>query len=386
MPLVDEDKPYIAGDEKYWLAFSRVGGIGVVRLRRLFDYFGSLEAAWAARAGDFMQAGLEPKLIERVLNFRPNFDPEREMEKLAGKGIEIATLGSPNYPERLGQIDQPPPVLYLRGELMPQDNLALAVVGTRQATNYGRSAAASICAELAGQGVTIVSGLAKGIDTVAHEAALKAGGRTLAVLGSGVDVIYPPENRGLAAKIADPNSPNGAIISEYAPGVQPEAANFPPRNRIVSGLSLGVFVVESNIKGGALITVDFAVEQGREVFGLPGSIYNPTSAGVNRLIRQGSARLVTSAEEILEELRPGGLFDAQDRQTRQELLAAGDSDIERQLLKILRQAGEPVHVDEICQESGLPTAEVSSQLVMLELKGFVMSLSGMRYSVTRLGQ
>jgi DNA processing protein len=386
MPLVDEDKPYIAGDEKYWLAFSRVGGIGVVRLRRLFDYFGSLETAWTARAGDFMQAGLEPKLIERVLNFRPSFDPDREMEKLAGQGIEIATLGSPNYPDRLGQIDQPPPILYLRGELMPQDNLALAVVGTRQATGYGRSATANICAELAGQGVTIVSGLAKGIDTVAHEAALKAGGRTLAVLGSGVDVIYPPENRGLAAQIADPNAMNGAIISEYAPGTQPEAANFPPRNRIVSGLSLGVFVVESNIKGGALITVDFAVEQGREVFGLPGSIYNPTSAGVNRLIRQGSARLVTSAEEILEELRPGGLFDAQDRQTRQELFAAGDTDLERQLLKILRQAGEPVHVDEICQESGLPAAEVSSQLVMLELKGFVMSLSGMRYALTRLGQ
>lgn len=386
MPLVDEDKPYIAGDEKYWLAFSRVGGIGVVRLRRLFDYFGSLEAAWSARPGDFMQAGLEPKLIERVLNFRPAFDPDREMERLAGQGIEIVTLGSPGYPERLGQIDQPPPLLYLRGSFMPQDHLALAVVGTRQATGYGRSATASICADLAGQGVTIISGLAKGIDTVAHEAALKAGGRTLAVLGSGVDVIYPPENRHLAARIADPNEPNGAIISEYAPGAQPEAVNFPPRNRIVSGLSLGVFVVESNIKGGALITVDFAIEQGREVFGLPGSIYNPTSAGVNRLIRQGSARLVTSAEEILEELRPGGLFDAEDRQTRQEILGTGDTEIEQQLLKILRQAGEPVHVDEICQESGLPAAEVSSQLVMLELKGFVMSLSGMRYALTRLGQ
>ncbi|MBN9389772.1 MAG: DNA-processing protein DprA [Chloroflexi bacterium] len=386
MPLVEEDKPYIAGDEKYWLAFSRVGGIGIVRLRRLFDYFGSLEMAWAARAGDFMQAGLEPKLIERVVNFRPGFDPDRELEKLAAQNIELATIGAPNYPERLAQIYNPPPILYIRGALTPQDNLALAVVGTRQATGYGRSATASICAELAGQGVTIVSGLAKGIDTVAHEAALKAGGRTLAVLGSGVDVIYPPENRHLAAKITDPAAQNGAIISEYAPGVQPEAVNFPPRNRIVSGLSLGVFVVESNLKGGALITVDFAIEQGREVFALPGSIYNNASAGVNRLIRQGSARLVTSAEEILEELRPGGLFDAQDRQTQQELLGAGDTEIERQLLKILRQAGEPVFVDEICQESGLPVAEVNSQLVMLELKGFVTSMSGPRYALTRLGQ
>lgn len=382
MPLVDEDKPYIAGDEKYWLAFSRVGGIGVVRLRRLFDYFGSLELAWGARMGEFMQAGLEPKLIERVLNFRPGFDPDREMEKLAAQQIQLITLGSPGYPERLGQIFNPPPVLYLKGSLEPQDNLALAVVGTRQATNYGRSATSSICAELAEQGVTIVSGLAKGIDTIAHQAALQAGGRTLAVLGSGVDVIYPPENRALAAKIVE----NGAIIAEYAPGSQPEAANFPPRNRIVSGLALGVFVVESKIKGGALITVDFAIEQGRDVFGLPGSIYNETSAGVNRLIRQGSARLVTSAAEIMEELRPGGMFDAQDRQTQQELAQAGDNDAERQLLKILRQAGEPLHVDEVCREAGLPANDVSGTLVMLELKGFVVGMGGMRYGLTRLGQ
>ncbi len=386
MPLIDEVSPYIAGDEKYWLAFSRVGGIGVVRLRRLFDYFGSLKLAWEARSGDFMQAGLEPKLIERVLNFRPVFDPDREMERLASQQIELITLGSPGYPERLGQIDNPPPVLYLKGSLLPQDNLALAVVGTRQATNYGRTATSNICTELAEQGVTIVSGLAKGIDTIAHQAALQAGGRTLAVLGSGVDVIYPSENRALAARITDPTTQNGAIISEYAPGTQPEAANFPPRNRIVSGLALGVFVVESNIKGGALITVDFAVEQGRDVFGLPGSIFNPTSAGVNRLIRQGSARLVTSAEEIMEELRPGGMFDAQDRQTHLELAQTGDTEVERQLLKILRQAGEPLHIDEVCHEARLPANDVSGLLIMLELKGLVVGMGGMRYGLTRLGQ
>jgi DNA processing protein len=385
MPLIEDDKPYIAGDEKYWLAFSRVGGIGVVRMRRLFEFFGSLERAWQARTGDFMQAGLEPRLIERVLNFRPKFDPDQEMERLAQLKIELLTLGAPGYPERLGQIDTPPPVLYLQGSLQPQDNLALAVVGTRQATNYGRAATQNICTELAGQGVTIISGLAKGIDTIAHQAALQAGGRTLAVLGSGVDVIYPSENRSLAARITDPAAQNGAIISEYPPGTLPEAANFPPRNRIVSGLSLGVFVVESNIKGGALITVDFAVEQGRDVFALPGSIFNPTSAGVNRLIRQGSARLVTCAEEILEELRPGGMFDPQDRQTQMELSQAGDTDTERQLLKILRQAGEPLHIDEVCRDTQLPTSEVSSLLVMLELKGLVQGMGGMRYGLTRLG-
>jgi DNA processing protein len=385
MPLIAEENHYIAGDEKFWLAFSRVGGVGVVRLRRLFDYFGSLEQAWAARAGDFMAAGLEPRLIERVLNFRPTFDPDQEMEKLARQEIALLTLDSPGYPERLGQIDNPPPVLYLKGSLLPQDNLALAVVGTRQATNYGRTAASNICTELAEQGVTIISGLAKGIDTIAHQAALQAGGRTLAVLGSGVDVIYPPENRALAARIIDPAAQNGAVISEYAPGSQPEAANFPPRNRIVSGLSLGVFVVESNIKGGALITVDFAVEQGRDVYALPGSIFNPTSAGVNRLIRQGSARLVTSAQEILEELRPGKMFDAEDRQTHLELAQAGDTEIERQVLKILRQAGEPLHIDEVCREAQLAASEVSGLLVMLEIKGLVVGMGGMRYGLTRLG-
>ncbi len=385
MPLVEDDNRYIAGDEQYWLAFSRVAGIGVVRLRRLFDYFGSLGRAWIAPVGDLLAAGLEPRLTERVLQFRQSFEPQAEIERLSRLGIELVILDGPGYPERLAQIETPPPVLYVKGQLSEADTLALAVVGTRRATSYGRQATIQICAGLAEQGVTIVSGLAKGIDTVAHQAALDAGGRTLAVLGCGVDVIYPPENRALAARISDPQHFNGALLSEYAPGSQPEATNFPQRNRIVSGLSLGVLIVESGIKGGALITVDFAHEQGREVFGVPGSIYNVVSAGVNELIRRGQARLVTSAAEIMEELRPGPLLAAEERYAQAQFALSGDTDLERAVLRALREAGQPLHIDEVCRECAQPMAEVSSTLTMLELRSLVQSMGGMRYGLTRLG-
>lgn len=381
MPLVEDQSRYIAGEEKYWLAFSRVKNVGVVKIRRLFDYFGSLEEAWQARSGDLLAAGLEPKLVERFLTFRPTFSPDSEMARLATLGIKVLTLEAPDYPARLGQIKQPPVVLYMKGELTEADKLALAAVGTRRATAYGRQATTQICTELAQQGVTIISGLALGIDTAAHQAAVNAKGRTIAVLGSGVDIIYPPENRALAAKIAE----NGAILSEYAPGTQPEAGNFPPRNRIVSGLSLGVFLVECSAKSGALITVDFANEEGREIFALPGNITNPYSEGPNKAIQNG-AKLVTTAQDILAELRPGGLFEAGDKEIQAELFeAASATDTERALIQILRQAGEALHIDEICRESSLPMAEVSSVLVLSELKGLVQSMGGMRYSLTRLG-
>ncbi len=376
MPLIEDTKRYIPGDEKYWLAFSRVRQIGVVRIRRLFDYFGSLQNAWEARAGDLMSAGLEPKLTERLLNFRPTFDPDEELARLEGLGIAVVTLDGPGYPDRLTQIEQPPPVLYLKGSVEEADRLALAVIGTRRATTYGKQATNRICLELAQQGVTIVSGLARGIDTFAHQAALEAGGRTLAVLGCGLDIIYPAENKSLAARVAE----NGAVISEYPPGTQPEAINFPVRNRIVSGLSMGVFVVESAEAGGALNTVEHANQQGRDVFALPGSIFNQFSAGTNKLIRQG-AKLVSSASEIMEELQPGRLFDIQE--ARAELAHTGDNAAEGAILRVLRQAGQPLHIDEVCNECGLPMPEVTSVVVMMELKGMIQNMGGMRYGLTR---
>ncbi len=383
MPLIEEEegKRYIPGEDKYWLAFSRVGGIGLKRLERLLHYFGNLESAWQAGSNELLLSGLEPKLTERLLTFRATFEPDRELARLETLGITLLVLDGPGYPSRLTQIYDPPRVLYVKGALEAADDLALAVVGTRRATTYGRQATTQICSDLVQSGVTIVSGLAKGIDTCAHQAALEAGGRTLAVLGCGVDVIYPPENKHLADRIV---AGNGALLSEYAPGTQPDAANFPPRNRIVSGLSLGVFLAESAEKGGALITVNYALEQSREVFALPGSIFNAFSSGANSLIRQGQARLITSAADIMEELQPGGLFGRVEPEIRSELAQAGDTEIERMILKVLRQAGTQTHIDEVCRECDLPMAEVSPILVMLELRGLVQSSGGMRYGLTRL--
>lgn len=373
MPLIeDNENPYQPEEEKYWVAFSRINGIGLVRLLRLQNYFGTLAEAWQANAGEFMAASLEPKLIERTVAFRRSFDPDREMERVEELGIQAVYLYNPIYPQRLRQIDQPPPVLYIRGEITVADDFALGVVGTRRATSYGREATVTIVEELVRQGLTIVSGLALGIDTFAHQTAVNADGRTIAVLGCGVDVIYPATNSRLVAQILDNH---GALISEYAPGTQPEAANFPPRNRIISGLSRGILIVESGAKGGALITVDFANEQGRDVFAVPGSIFSRMSDGTNALLRQG-AKAVTCANDILEDLSL--LRVAEQVEIRQ---IVGDNDVERALLRLL--AHEPLHIDEICLQSGLNAPDVSSTLMIMEVKGMVKNLGAMRYSVAK---
>jgi DNA processing protein len=256
------------------------------------------------------------------------------------------------------------------GDFAPPDTFAVAVVGTRRATHYGREVAARLSAELAEAGITVISGLAKGIDTIAHQSALEAGGRTIAVLGSGLDVIYPAENRGLARRIVEEG--RGAVVSEYPLGTQPDAINFPPRNRIVSGLSLGVLVVEAPEKSGALITVDFALEQGRDVFAVPGPITSYSSDGTNRLLKQG-ARCVTSVRDILEEL------DMQMVTEHVEAVKALPSDpTERMLLELLQESSQ--HVDELTNRSGLPSSTVSAILTMMELKGMVRHLGGMHYA------
>lgn len=372
MPLVYEEEHYEPNEEKYWIAFSRISGVGLVRLQRLHSYFGSLQKAWNAPSGQLLTAGLEAKLIERTVAFRRSFDPDLELERLQSLNIQALYLYNPHYPDRLRQIDNPPPVLYIKGALTDVDAYALGVVGTRRATSYGREATNLIVAELARQGMTIVSGLAVGIDTYAHHAALSGGGRTLAVLGCGVDVPYPTSNVRLAAQIVEGQ---GALISEYPPGTQPEPANFPPRNRIISGLARGVLVVESGVKGGALITVDFANEQGRDVFAVPGSIFNRTSEGTNALLRQG-AKPVTCANDILEDLSLTRLAD--QVQIRQ---IVGDNEVERALLRVL--ANEPLPIDEIRLESGLSIEVVSSNLAMMELKGMVRNLGAMRYAVAK---
>ena len=285
------------------IAFNMVPGIGPARLSALLDSCGSIESAWKASIQNLKAAGLDRRSLENLLRARRDIDVEDEWRRIQHAGVRVITWDDLDYPQNLRHIDAPPPTLYVLGELIEPDTWSIGVVGTRRASHYGREVAHSLGSELAHNGLTVISGLALGIDTVAHRAALEAGGRTLAVLGSGVDQIYPPGNRRLAREIVK----NGAIISEYAMGVRPEASNFPPRNRIISGLSRGVIVVEAPRRSGALITARFAAEQGRDVFAVPGNILNAGSVGCNILIQQGATPLL-SLQDVLEqlELAPSG--------------------------------------------------------------------------------
>ena len=265
-------------DKKYWIGFNLIKGIGAVRMQGPIAYFGDLESAWRASPVDLAGAGLGLKVIERVVSARDSVDLDKVWERIEKQRTSILTWQDETYPQRLKEIDQPPPVLYIRGEYLPDDLFAVAIVGTRRVTPYGRQITEELSSFLAANGLTVISGLARGVDAIAHQAALKAGWRTIGVLGSGVDKIYPPEHRGLAEQMMA----QGAIISDYAPGTPPEASNFPPRNRIISGLSLAVVVVEAGETSGALITAVFAAEQRREIFAVPGSILAPRSKGTNK--------------------------------------------------------------------------------------------------------
>lgn len=355
----------------YWIAFNKVRGIGPARLRALLDTFGSAEAAWLAPEAAVGEVGLDRRSLGNLLEARRRLDPEAELARVQRAGVDVVTWVDPRYPARLLTINDPPPVLYLRGELRPEDDWAVALVGTRRASAYGREAARVLAEDLARAGATIVSGLAVGIDSQAHRAALEAGGRTLAVLGSGVDVIYPWENSRLAGEIAQ----HGAVISEYALGTQPEASNFPPRNRIISGLSRGIIVVEAGEQSGALITADFAADQGRDVFAVPGSIFARNSQGTNKLIRDG-ATPVLSANDVLEALN----LTAVPQQIEAHMLFPTDA-TEARLLEQL--AEEPMHVDEVSRSTGLPIAAVTSTLALMELKGLVRQVGGMTYARAR---
>uniref|UniRef100_A0A7C1JD89 DNA-protecting protein DprA n=1 Tax=Caldilinea aerophila TaxID=133453 RepID=A0A7C1JD89_9CHLR len=343
----------------YWIAFSRVSGIGPVRLAALLDVCGGIEAAWRASIQQMQAARLDRRTIELFLEARRTLDPAVELQRTLDAGVEVLTWDDPAYPEPLRTIESSPPVLYVRGRLVSQDEWAVAIVGTRHASAYGREVARVLSGELARAGVTVISGLALGIDTVAHRAALDAGGRTIAVLGSGVDQIYPPQNRGLAQAIAG----QGALVSEYAVGVRPDASNFPPRNRIISGLSRGVIIVEAGERSGALITARFAAEQGRELFAVPGNILSPGSVGCNLLIQQGATPLL-SVDDVLEQLN---LSRVVERHALRESMP-GDPG-EAALLQHLSH--EPIHIDELVRKTGLNTSQVSSLLALMELKGMV---------------
>jgi DNA processing protein len=302
------------GDRTFWIGFNKVRGIGYVRTMKLLNFFGDLDLAWNAN-----------------------------------------------------KIEQPPPVIYVKGGLEAVDDFAVAIVGTRNTTAYGRQVAQELAQFLSLNGITVVSGLARGIDSMAHTAALNQGGRTIAVLGCGVDIVYPPEHRQLSERIEQ----QGALISDYYPGTPPDGINFPPRNRIISGLSLATVIVEAGEKSGALITAEFAASQGREVFAVPGSIYAPHSKGANRLIRDGALPL-TDFNELLAAL---DLTRVEEYRYAKKVILKDE--IEEMLSNVIKN--EPLHINEIKNATGLSMEKVSAALVMMELKGMVRRVGNLTY-------
>jgi DNA processing protein len=352
------------------VAFSLIPRIGAVRAARVLAHFGSMAEAWRAGPSELRSAGLDSGTVTSIVEARAGISPEAEIERLAKAGVKASCWAGDEYPKHLQEIDDKPPVLYVRGDLIPEDEWAVAIVGTRRATPYGRQAAEHFATDLASHGVTIVSGLARGIDAVAHRAAIAAGGRTIGVLACGLDLVYPPEHAKLALEIAQ----HGAVVSDYPLGTQPRSEFFPRRNRILSGLSLGVLVIEGDEKSGALITARVALDQNREVFAVPGSIYSPTAQGPNKLIQEGEAKLVTRTEDILEELNLTMTTSSQQLQLRE---VTPDDPTEARLLKHI--STQPSHIDEVQRASGLPIGTVSSTLALLELKGMVRQVAPMSF-------
>ncbi|MFP4057400.1 MAG: DNA-processing protein DprA [Candidatus Brocadiia bacterium] len=342
---------------------------GVADYERLVAALGSHEAVRGASARDLRShGGLGPKLAAEVARLQRSDEPDEELAQAAERGVAVVPFTHPDYPKALRRIHDPPLVLYVEGGLEPADAVALAVVGTRRATHYGRTQAARLAAELATRGVTIVSGFARGIDTEAHRAALDAGGRTLAVLGSGLAALYPPENAPLAEEVVK----DGALVSEFPLHTRPLRPLFPRRNRIVSGLALGVVVVEAGWQSGALITADWALDQGREVFALPGRVDRAASRGCHRLVRDG-ATLVETADHVLEGLGDVGATLAPPRAKAHAppLELAGEE------ATVAAAVGdEPTHIDVITDACGLPAHTVASVLMVLEVKKAVSQLPG----------
>ncbi|HHV16319.1 MAG TPA: DNA-protecting protein DprA [Gelria sp.] len=343
-----------------------IPGLGNRTLWKIMDAFGSFQDFFEADSKTLYSSFLKPEIINNLLEKRKG-SPEILMEKYRSEDIKIVTWDESDYPHNLRNISNPPVILYYRGDIEVTGQICLSVVGSRVATVYGRNTARKLARELAESGIVVVSGMARGIDSEAHRGALEAG-KTIAILGSGLNVIYPPENRKLFEEIMA----SGLVISEFPLYTHPEPLNFPLRNRIISGLGRGVVVVEAKEKSGALITADFALEQGRDVFAVPGPINSKTSAGPNNLIKQG-AILVTGIEDILEEYYDINYTPETLQQNRLLLL----DDNEKLILEKL--AHESLHFDELIQNCGLEIGTLSTALFKLEIEGIIKSLPGNYY-------
>lgn len=358
----------------FWNAIANIQKIGPARFKKLANYFETMEQAFGAHFDELLKAGLEENIAQEFIVSRNEVNPESKWEELVREKIQLVTIVDENYPKLLKEIYSPPAVLYYKGTLIPREEFTVAVVGTRKITNYGRQVTPEIVTGLVNNGITISSGLALGIDALAHEATLKNNGRTIAVLGSGLDQqnIYPFHNRFLAEKIIEQG---GLVLSEYPPGTLPLKQHFPHRNRIIAGLSLGVLVIEAAKESGALITAKYALDQNRDIFAIPGNIYNENSQGPNNLIKMG-AKLVMSATDILEALN---LANATAFNETKQIIP--DSKEEELLLKYL--SSEPIHIDELVRQSKLLTSQVTATLTMMEMKGKVRNLGSMNYVLAR---
>lgn len=354
-------------DLRYWIGFQRIPGVGSRSILELNRRFGSLAAAWNASAADLADAGVNNRISSTISEHRTRIDLDHEMEELDRHDLTAVTYDDVIYPRLLREIDHPPAVLYVRGDLRPEDDVSIGMVGTRRATQYGIDMAKRLASDLARSEVTVVSGLALGVDTASHRAALEAGGRTIAVCGCGLDTVYPPKNRRLAHEIAA----NGALISEYPVGTKPDARNFPARNRIISGIVRGLIVVEAPRKSGALITASFAADQGRDVYAVPGSALSRASDGCHKLIRDG-ATLVTNARQIMEALNIESAHSAV-----QSRMVLPESDVERDLFELI--GAEPRHINELCRESNLTIQETNGLLLAMELKGLIRQQGAQHY-------
>jgi DNA processing protein len=356
-------------DIRYSIALTMLRDIGPVGSRKLLSVFGTTEKIFHSTVEELVaMGGIGMNRARNIKAFSSWHDVEKQVKALEKRGIKAVSFEEPSFPELLREIDDAPVVIYVMGDIEPQDRYALAVVGSRKPSSYGAAVAERISGDLASMGFSIVSGMARGIDALSHKGALCVGGRTIAVLGSGLDVPYPAENKMLMQRIAG----SGCVISEFPPGTPPNRENFPRRNRVISGMSLGVLVIEATSDSGSLITAQYALDQGREVFSIPGRVTSPTSEGTNELIRKGAV-LTRNAEDIVEELAPvlRGFIKSQKK------LKGDMTEQEQHLCDLLSR--EPRQVDSISRESKMPSSTVLGILLALELKGIVKQTTGKRF-------
>ncbi len=358
------------GDLKYWLALNHVPGIGKVLYKRLIDHFKSPVKIFSSSIEKLKSVeGIGERLARDILITDWKEKVDVELSRIEKEKVKIITLLDELYPDNLKKIYDPPPFLYIMGELRKEDNRAIAIVGSRKATTYGRLMAERISKDLVSQGITVVSGMARGIDTFSHQGALSAGGRTIAVLGCGIDIVYPSENKNLRDRIME----SGAVLTEFPFSTQPEGVNFPSRNRIISGLSLGVVIIEAASDSGSLITASNALDQGREVFAVPGNITSKFSQGTNKLIKRG-AKLVEDADDIIEEILP-----QIERKKKDKTIPVLTSE-EEVIYKLLSY--EPKHIDTISREGRLTSNKALSLLLEMEIKGVIRQLPGKSFVAT----